>query len=83
MLVPRQKGFIAAINALRGSHVRHVYGISFSEKTSLTVDFTVAYHPTDLLPPTMLQIFSLSRISPFYKFHVHVRRYDITDVEPD
>src|SRR2546423_7090896 len=46
----------------------------------LTTDFTVAYYPTDLIPPTVLQIFCLPRISPFYKFHVHVRRFNIIDV---
>jgi hypothetical protein len=79
VLVPRHKGFIAAITALRGSHVRHVYGLCVSE-ICLTIDFTVAYYPTDLIPPTMLQIFCLPRISPFYKIHVHIRRFDIIDV---
>jgi lysophosphatidic acid acyltransferase/lysophosphatidylinositol acyltransferase len=77
--MPRHRGFTAAITALRGSHVRHVYGLYVSE-VWLTADFTVAYYPTDLIPPTMLQIFCLPRISPFYRFHVHVRRFDIMDV---
>jgi hypothetical protein len=44
------------------------------------VDVTIAYSPTELLPPTMMQIFCLEQISPFYKFHLHVKRYDINDV---
>jgi Acyltransferase C-terminus len=41
------------------------------------VDLTIAYYPMDLLPPALFQIFCLSRISPAYKFHVHVRKYDL------
>jgi len=68
VLIPRNKGFNACITALRGSHIRHVY------------DLTIAYYPMTIKPPTMLQIFCLKTISPFYKFHVHVRRYDIDEL---
>jgi hypothetical protein len=41
---------------------------------------TIAYSPMELLSPDLLQIFSLKEISPFYKFHVHVKRYNMDDV---
>jgi hypothetical protein len=44
------------------------------------VDVTIAYSPMDLLPPTMMQIFCLTQISPFFKFHIHVKRYHMNDV---
>src|SRR5208282_4953210 len=43
-------------------------------------DVTIAYYPPAWHPPTLFQIFCLKRISPEYKFHVHVRRYSIEDV---
>jgi len=44
------------------------------------VDMTIAYYPMEWSPPTVLQIFCLDRITPPYKFHVHLRRYEIDDV---
>jgi len=70
VLFPRHKGFEACIQALRGSHIQYVY------------DLTIAYHPTTEIPPTLYQIFSLPNISPYYKFHVHVRRYEMKEL-PD
>lgn len=44
------------------------------------LDLTIAYSPMELLPPDLLQIFCFKEISPLYKFHVHVRRYNMDDV---
>jgi len=49
-------------------------------RTMLISDLTIAYYPTSLIPPTLLQIFSLNTISPFYKVHVHIRKYEINQV---
>ena len=68
------------MNALRGSHINHVYGILFQSFRFLSVDMTISYYPTNMIPPTLLQIFSLPQISPLYRFHVHVKRYDMSDV---
>ena len=60
-----------------------IFGIFMvrSRLSRLTIDLTIAYNPMDVPPPNMVQIFCLKRISPYYQFHVHVRRYDIDDVD--
>ena len=45
----------------------------------LTADLTIAYYPMDKSPPSPLGTFCFN-MSPYYKFHVHIRRYDIDDV---
>src|SRR5277367_1827066 len=51
-----------------------------SPSTALIIDITIAYHPVTEIPPTLYRIFSLPTISPYYKFHDHVRRYEIKEV---
>jgi hypothetical protein len=51
-----------------------------SDMNLIGVDITIAYYPTNMFPPSPFQIFSLSTISPFYKFHICVKRYDMDDV---
>ena len=52
----------------------------YRREMTLTVDITIAYYPTTEIPPTLYQIFCLPSISPYYKFHVHVRRYQMKEV---
>ncbi|KAF9437910.1 hypothetical protein BGZ76_010621 [Entomortierella beljakovae] len=73
VMMPRTKGFIACVNKFRGSHVKCVY------------DFTFAYyHQTKGfgVPPDLVRVHT-GRLSPEYKFHVHVRRYMIDDLPED
>ncbi|KAF8937697.1 hypothetical protein EDD21DRAFT_367480 [Dissophora ornata] len=73
VMMPRTKGFIACVNKFRGTHVKCVY------------DFTFAYyHKTKGfgVPPDLVRVHS-AQLSPEYKFHVHVRRYNIDDLPKD
>ncbi|KAF9178338.1 hypothetical protein BGZ50_007817 [Haplosporangium sp. Z 11] len=73
VMMPRTKGFIACVNKFRGSHVKCVY------------DFTFAYyHKTKGfgVPPDLVRVHT-GQLSPEYKFHVHVKRYQIEDLPMD
>ncbi|KAH9467328.1 hypothetical protein MJO28_000099 [Puccinia striiformis f. sp. tritici] len=73
VLAARTKGFIAAVRELRNSHVTHVY------------DLTLAYTGPDGFgkAPDLVTINSLSHLSPKYKFHIHTRRWAISDLPVD
>lgn len=73
VLYPRTKGFVASVQGLRGSHVKHVY------------DFTLAYEGKEgfQAPPDLIKIYATPKISPPYKYHVHVRRFAIEDLPSD
>ncbi|KAG0302939.1 hypothetical protein BGZ98_007114 [Dissophora globulifera] len=73
VMMPRTKGFITCVNKFRGTHVKCVY------------DFTFAYyHKTKGfgVPPDLVRVHT-GDLSPEYKFHVHVRRYQIDDLPKD
>ncbi|CAO3566497.1 hypothetical protein BGZ70_000960 [Mortierella alpina] len=73
VMMPRTKGFIACVNKFRGTHVKCVY------------DFTFAYyHQTKGfgVPPDLVRVHT-GQLSPEYKFHVHVRRYQLDDLPED
>ncbi|KAG0352514.1 hypothetical protein BGZ54_002718 [Gamsiella multidivaricata] len=73
VMMPRTKGFIACVNKFRGTHVKCVY------------DFTFAYYHRTLgfgVPPDLVRVHT-GQLSPEYKFHVHVRRYQIEDLPTD
>ena len=59
-----------------------MYTVRFLNFTAYIADLTIAYHPMNVAPPTLIQIFSVKEISPYYKFHIHIRRYDIDEVVP-
>lgn len=64
VLLPRTKGFVAAVTELRNSHVEYLY------------DFTLVYGgPRGFQEaPSFLEILGTTRLSTKYAFHVHVRR---------
>lgn len=71
-LYPRTKGFVATVKELRkGSSVRAVY------------DLTLAYaHGKHFFEaPSMWESISEPRLDQDWKFHVHVDRYSIEDLE--
>ncbi|KAF9210349.1 hypothetical protein BGZ59_009543 [Podila verticillata] len=73
VMMPRTKGFITCVNKFRGSHVKHVY------------DFTFAYyHKTKGfgVAPDLVRVHT-GQLSPEYKFHVHVKRYNLDDLPKD
>ncbi|KAK9729281.1 hypothetical protein K7432_000431 [Basidiobolus ranarum] len=72
ILVPRTKGFIATVQALRDSHVKYVY------------DLTLAYwHQVRgfCAAPGMVGVHT--QCLDGYKFHVHIRRFLIADLPQD
>lgn len=70
-MMPRTRGFIATINAFRNSHIKAVY------------DLTIAYASPGKFQdaPSLLRIHSCSLEE--YKFHVHVKRYEMDEVPVD
>ncbi|KAJ3284136.1 hypothetical protein HK104_010080 [Borealophlyctis nickersoniae] len=73
VLLPRTKGFVATVNAFRGTQIKAVY------------DFTIAYYDNKRgfqVAPSMIRIHSQSLAKDF-KFHVHVRRFLIEDLPTD
>ncbi|KAL1918441.1 uncharacterized protein VTP21DRAFT_3101 [Calcarisporiella thermophila] len=73
VLLPRTKGFISTVKALRGTNIKHVY------------DFTIAYKHETLgfgHPPSVQRVHQ-PRISPEYECHVHVRRYSVDELPQD
>lgn len=65
VLLPRSKGFVAAVKELRGSHIQHVY------------DLTLVYAGPKAFQqaPSMAKILGTPRLSPIYHFHVHAKRW--------
>lgn len=70
LLAPRTKGFVAAVQELRGSQVTHVY------------DLTLAYRGPKGFndPSSLITVHSTSKLSPTYSYHVHVRRYALNEL---
>lgn len=73
LLVARTKSFLAAVKQLRQSQVTHVY------------DLTLAYQgPRGFgQAPDLLTINSLTQLSPKYRFHIHVRRWNLNELPED
>lgn len=75
VLLPRTKGFVSCVNEFRGSHINYVY------------DFTIAYRHRGhkkafLQAPSMVRA-HVSSLWPEYQFHVHCRRFAISDLPSD
>ncbi|MBW0488604.1 hypothetical protein O181_028319 [Austropuccinia psidii MF-1] len=70
LLSPRTKGFVAAVQELRGSQVTHVY------------DFTLAYRGPEGFgkAPSLITINSTGNLKKLYHFHVHTRRWALNDL---
>lgn len=70
VLLPRSKGFVAAVSELRDSHVKHVY------------DLTLVYGGPNGVQdaPRFWDILGTPRLSPQYAFHVHVKRCVLTNM---
>ncbi|KAG0151902.1 hypothetical protein CROQUDRAFT_667606 [Cronartium quercuum f. sp. fusiforme G11] len=70
VLAPRTKGFVAAVQELRGTHVTHVY------------DLTLAYHGPKGFghASTLTTVHALRRLTPPYLYHLHVRRWALSDL---
>jgi hypothetical protein len=79
VLYPRSKGFVTEVQNLRdgSSHIKHVY------------DLTLAYSKAGgsgkgfMDAPTMWETFAMARVSPPWRFHVHVRRFEIKELPED
>lgn len=71
-LYPRTKGFVASVRALGAcSSVKAIY------------DLTIAYaHEGRFLEaPTMFQTLFETDLADLWRFHVHVERFDIADLD--
>lgn len=69
VLLPRCKGFVATVGALRGSHIKHIY------------DITLAYHHRRRgfgATPSLLEIFTGGLDD--YQFHAHIDRIPLDEV---
>ncbi|KAI9024047.1 hypothetical protein DFJ74DRAFT_632105 [Hyaloraphidium curvatum] len=70
VLLPRTRGFIATVQAMRGSHVKAVY------------DFTLAYYSKRKgfgVRPSLVRVHTHDLASE-YRAHVHVRRFLLEDL---
>ncbi len=67
-LIPRTKGFVATVHGLIDSHIKAIY------------DITLVYSNVKLgifqESPSMLKVHMASSLND-WRFHVHVKRYDI------
>ncbi len=74
VLYPRTKGFVTCVQNLRhGTHIQHVY------------DVTLVYGGEKgfMAPPTVWETLSWARLSPPWRFHVHVRRFALKELPED
>lgn len=75
VLYPRHKGFYTTLNQFRMSHVKYVY------------DFTLIYRSrkdgTLQRAPTPVETHSYGDLGRHYDFHVHVRRFPISEIPED
>lgn len=76
VLYPRTKGFVTTVQNLRGnSQINHVY--------DLTLAYSKAGEKGFMNAPTIWETFSFARVSPPWRFHVHVRRFHLGDLPKD
>ncbi|KAL0640322.1 hypothetical protein Q9L58_000602 [Maublancomyces gigas] len=76
VLYPRTKGFVAAVQSLRNdSQIKHVY--------DLTLAYSRAGKGGFMSAPTIWESFAFARVSPPWKFHVHIRRFELKDLPED
>ncbi|ORY05421.1 1-acylglycerol-3-phosphate acyltransferase [Basidiobolus meristosporus CBS 931.73] len=72
ILVPRTKGFVATVQALRDSHVKYVYDLTLAYWNKVR-GFCAA--------PGMVGVHT--QCLDDYKFHVHIRRFLISELPED
>ena len=73
MLQPRTKGFVATVQALRDSHVKHVYDLTLSYRRMGAVFG---------MPPSLIRSFT-GDLSHEFQFHVDVKRFAMEDLPLD
>lgn len=77
VLYPRSKGFVTSVQNLRddSSHIKHVY--------DMTLAYSKAGEKGFMNAPTIWESFALARASPPWRFHVHVRRFELNELPED
>ncbi|ORY81901.1 hypothetical protein BCR37DRAFT_398707 [Protomyces lactucae-debilis] len=73
VLYPRVRGFYATVEQFRTSHIKVVY------------DLTLVWSKDGKLhaAPTPVEVHGISDLNKHYKFHVHVRRFNLQDLPQD